>query len=166
MLFNRLTKFSRHLFRALLLFSVILFLGVTTTAFKTGTPAQTGVARQVRDLFLRDVQALKQKAQHLRRVVVLLEKNEVTLKEAQAAFYSVKQAYKKAEYLLEYLNPEIAKNLNGAPLPRVLIEQEKYQTLAFEKPKVRTFPALGLQVLEELLFAEEFSRENVSYPRC
>ena len=160
MLFNRLQNPKRNVLSVLLLISTIIFLGVTTTAFKSGKVAPTEVAAQVQQSFLQEVTVFSQQAQHLRSVADLLKKKEVSLAQAQAAFYSVKQAYKKIEYLLEYLNPELAKNLNGAPLPRVLIEEEKYQTLAFQKPSVRTFPAQGLQVLEELLFSDEFSPEN------
>jgi len=160
MLFKQSQNIQGHLRSVWLVISTIIFLGAVTTAFKSGKVAENEVTTQIRQRFLTDISALEQQTAHLRETVILLDKKAASLAQAQAAFYRTKQAYKKVEYLLEYLNPEIAKNLNGAPLPKVLVEEERYQTLAFQRPKVRTFPAQGLQVLEELLFTKAFSPEN------
>jgi len=159
MFFNRLS-YKGHFGSIVLLISTVIFLGAVTSAFKSAPINKNEVAAHIRQMFLKDVNVLKQQAEALRKAVILLEKEAISLKQAQEAFYRTKQAYKSVEYLLEYLNPEIAKNLNGAPLPKVLVEEERYQTLAFQKPKARTFPAHGLQVLEEQLFADEFSAEQ------
>jgi cytochrome c peroxidase len=160
MLSRRLQNPKQKLLSVLLLMSIGIFMVVTTTAFTSGKEIRREVASTVRQGFLQDVELFGQQAAHLRRVIILLDKKEITLKQARETFYRLKQAYKRVEYLLEYLNPGIAKNLNGAPLPKVLIEEERYQTLAFQKPKVRTFPAQGLQVLEELLFSDDFFPED------
>ncbi|WP_345162735.1 cytochrome-c peroxidase [Pontibacter saemangeumensis] len=139
----------------LLLMSMCLFAGIVLTSFKTETVRTNQVADTVRQSLIADMSKLKQQSQLLAVTLELLMQEQASLEQAQEAFYQVKQAYKKVEYMAEYLDPELAKRINGAPLPKVLVEEVNYQTLHFQKPSVRTFPPEGLQVLEELVFAEE-----------
>jgi cytochrome c peroxidase len=138
----------------LLLISMCLFASAVLTSFKARTFVSNLVASTVRQRLLENMAVLKQQSQLLAETLELLEQEQVQLEQAQEAFYQVKQAYKKVEYLAEYLDPELAKKINGASLPKVLVEEVNYQTLHFQKPSVRTFEPEGLQVLEELIFAE------------
>ncbi|MFD3002362.1 cytochrome-c peroxidase [Pontibacter toksunensis] len=139
----------------LLLMSMCLFASIVLTSFKAETLRTDQVAVTVRQSLVEEMAALKQQSQLLAETLELLSQEQVSPEQAQEAFYRVKQAYKRVEFMAEYLDPELAKKINGAPLPKVLVEEANYQTLHFQKPSVRTFPPEGLQVLEELLFAEE-----------
>ncbi|WP_181885072.1 cytochrome-c peroxidase [Pontibacter diazotrophicus] len=143
----------------LLLMSVCLFSGVVLTSFKAETATTNRVAGTVQESLIQDMAVLKQQSQYLTETLESSDQEQVAVEQLQGAFYEVKQAYKKVEYLVEYLDPELAKKINGAPLPKVLIEEANYQTLQFQKPSVRTFLPEGLQVLEELLFSEEVNQD-------
>lgn len=159
MKFNFLPNLTSPTRSLLLLISTSLFLSVLLTSFTTEPQNQEVII--VKQTFEQDVAALKQQANAFTQTINLLKENKRSLTEAQQAFYGVKTAYKRVEYLLEYLDPELAKSLNGAPLPKVLIEEANYLTVSFAKPSFRTFPPHGLQVLEELLFAENISPEII-----
>ncbi|WP_116106792.1 cytochrome-c peroxidase [Lewinella sp. IMCC34191] len=77
-----------------------------------------------RDLAERDAPRHKLQEQHLR----------------------TRAAFKRCEYLLEYLEPvTVRRHLNGAPLPKT---EPKV-------PEIRVIEPVGLQVLDELVFAPE-----------
>ncbi len=137
------------------LLSLLLFGGAVTSAFHPAETSPNRVALAVREQFTVDVSRLLTQSAALARGLGELEESKGSLSTVQEAFYETKRAYKKVEYLAEYLDPELARNLNGAPLPKVVVEQSNYQTLAFAQPTFRTFPPEGLQVLEEMLFAGE-----------
>jgi cytochrome c peroxidase len=61
----------------------------------------------------------------------------------QKAFLQTREAYKKTEWFCEYYAPTLAKELNGAPLPEIEIEETK------------SFEPAGLQVIEEHLYPYE-----------
>ncbi|GAB3818314.1 hypothetical protein GCM10028895_15420 [Pontibacter rugosus] len=65
------------------------------------------------------------------------------------AFHRTRQAYKQVELFTEYYAPTVSKELNGAPLPEIEVEE----TTVFEPS--------GLQVIEEHLYPsfEEQNRE-------
>ncbi|WP_114781941.1 cytochrome-c peroxidase [Botryobacter ruber] len=157
MIFNSLFNRKINLKQSLLLLSLCLFLGVTTSSFKkTETSGQ--VAGAVRQRFMQDVANLQQEAGQLTQTLQLLEQEQLTLAQAQQDFIKVKQAYKQVEFLVEYLDPELAKHINGAPIPKVVVEKAEYQAFSSSTPNFGTFQPEGLQVLEELLFAESFSQ--------
>lgn len=143
----------------LLLMSLCLFGCVVLTSFKSEITTSNEVASTVRQSLIQNMVALQQQAQQLKEALEATDGEQVSLQQVQDALYGAKLAYKKVEYLVEYLDPERAKKINGASLPKVLIEEAGYQTLNFQKPSVRTFPPEGLQVLEELIFAEEVDQD-------
>ncbi|QCR23902.1 cytochrome-c peroxidase [Pontibacter sp. SGAir0037] len=69
----------------------------------------------------------------------------------QAAFLETRRAYKQVEMFTEYYAPTASKEMNGAPLPELEIEETK------------SFEPSGLQVIEEYLFPEfeEGNREEL-----
>ncbi|MFD2720450.1 cytochrome-c peroxidase [Hymenobacter monticola] len=133
--------------------AVGLLLGLGS--FKPEASAQQPTTAAVRQLLLRDVGALQAQSTRLVAVLQLLEKRQATLAQAQAAFRATKSAYKRTEYLTEYLDPELAKRINGAPLPKVVVTEADYLALGRRDPQFVTMPPEGLQVLEEMLFAPE-----------
>lgn len=141
-------------FFALVAGAVGLLLGLGS--FKAGVAAtQQPATAAVRQLLLRDVGALQAQTTRLVAVLQLLEKRQATPAQAQAAFRATKSAYKRTEYLTEYLDPELARRINGAPLPKVVVAEADYLALGRREPQFLTLPPEGLQVLEELLFAPE-----------
>ncbi|WP_165864822.1 cytochrome-c peroxidase [Rufibacter latericius] len=60
--------------------------------------------------------------------------------EVMQAFLQTRMAYKKIEWFTEYYAPTASKEMNGAPLPEIEIEE------------TRVFPPSGLQVMEEMVF--------------
>ena len=63
------------------------------------------------------------------------------------AFHQVRRGYKKIEWFTEYYAPGAAKELNGAPLPEIEVEE------------TRIFPPSGLQVIEEQIYPS-FTPDN------
>lgn len=142
----------------LLVLSVLLFLYVLLSAFKNEAN-QPKLTEVIKEEFLQDVNNLIIRSKSIKRTLVRLEQEQATMEQVQEDFYQLKEAYKRTEYLLEYLDPELAKSLNGAPIPRVVVEHQPYLTLNFQEPTFVSFPPEGLQVLEEMLFAEEPGRD-------
>ncbi|MBK0402496.1 cytochrome-c peroxidase [Adhaeribacter sp. BT258] len=139
----------------LMWFSLVLFFfNLLFSAYKTET-ATARVTSAVKAKFLQDLEILQAKAAALETQLLLLQKNQSQLLPAQQAFLEVKKAYKRTEYLTEYLDPDLAKKLNGAPIPKVVISDADYLALDQKEPLFITLPPEGLQVLEELLYAEE-----------
>jgi len=144
----------------LILICLFLF-GATQVSFTVVKPPDNAVAGLVKKAFMQDLSVYKAQTDKLIQALELINQKQATVQEARTAFYKTKQAYKKTEYLLEYLDPEIGKTLNGAPLPRVVIEHQDYLTLGFKEPTHVTFAPEGLQVLEEILFFEEVNAEAI-----
>lgn len=138
----------------LLVLSVLLFMYVLLSAFKNEAN-QPNLTEVIKEEFLQDVNKLIIRSKSIKRTLELLGQEQATIERVQEDFYKLKEAYKRTEYLLEYLDPELAKSLNGPPIPRVVIEHQPYLTLKFQEPTFVSFPPEGLQVLEEMLFAEE-----------
>lgn len=159
--------FKSYLLPAQYLISIVslivtgLFLGAAQVSFTSVNPQANSASGLVKEIFLRDLDAFRRQANKLTQTLELLSQKQASRQEAQAAFNRTKQAYKKIEYLLEYLDPELGKSLNGAPLLRVVIEHQDYQTLGFKEPTHVTFPPEGLQVLEEILFGEEIEPDAI-----
>ncbi|WP_051359984.1 cytochrome-c peroxidase [Adhaeribacter aquaticus] len=157
---NKLAKnLNINLKLLLLVLSVGLFSVVFLTSFIAEPESKIPVI--VKSKFVQDIDLLKQQAHQLTLALELLQKNKLTQSQIQDNFHRVKATYKQVEYLLEYLDPELTKSINGPPLPKVLIEDANYLALGFQKPSVRTFPPQGLQVLEELLFSETIAPEQL-----
>ena len=147
--YNFLFKSKSQILTLGLVASTCLFLGVLLTSFKSESEAQ--VALMVKKKLVQDVAFLQQQSKQFTHTLDLLQQNQSTIHEGQQAFYRVKKAYKQIEYLLEYLDPELAKNLNGAALPKVLVEEGNYQTLNFQHRIIRTLPTQDLQEYKELM---------------
>jgi cytochrome c peroxidase len=86
---------------------------------------------------------------HLLNKINALDSNAATLeaestagneKAMQQAFLTTRRAYKKLEWFCEYYAPTTSKELNGAPLPEIEIEETK------------VFDPSGLQVIEEYIY--------------
>jgi cytochrome c peroxidase len=124
-------------------------------SFKIEGLGQQPASATVRQQLLRDVSVLQAHTARFVAVLQLLGRHQATLPQAQEAFRATKSAYKRTEYLTEYLDPELAKRLNGAPLPKVVVTEADYLALGRREPQFITLPPEGLQVLEEMLFAPD-----------
>lgn len=133
--------------------SALTVLFLLLSAFKNKI-FEAPVTEVIKEEFLHDIRALHLRLTSLKRTLEAHEQEPATIEQLREEFYQLKRAYKKTEYFLEYLDPELAKSLNGAPIPKVVIEHEAYLTLNFKEPTFVTYPPEGLQVLEEMLFAE------------
>lgn len=77
--------------------------------------------------------------------------SEVTESTLQKEYRSLRDAFKKVEFILEYVDKDASdKTLNGAPLPKL---EPKVSDLRILEPK-------GLQVLDELMGSENLSENN------
>ncbi len=145
----------------LLLGAACLLTCIFLPSSKPGHNPSSQVVLELKQIYLADVATLQQTSALLAEVLYSQARVTSSQAQLQELFYQVKQAYKRIEYLVEYLDPELAKNINGAPIPKVVVEQGAYQFLQQEPMVYRTFPPQGLQVLEELLFADEISSEQL-----
>ncbi|MGZ5304623.1 MAG: hypothetical protein ACXWDO_10960, partial [Bacteroidia bacterium] len=147
-------QFSSFLFISCI--GVVLYFSLS--AYKLQSKNATS---EVKELYIKDVNNFHEAAHNLTKTLQLLEQNQTSIQSAKTAFYSVKQAYKRIEYLLEYLDPELAKNLNGAPLPKVVVDEANYLRLGHIEPAFVVLQPEGLQVIEEIIFAEETNKEDI-----
>ncbi|CAN5305675.1 cytochrome c peroxidase [soil metagenome] len=138
----------------------ILLLNFTLSSYRNES-GNLRLTETIKKNLLQDLSTFGQKCEHLTYKLELLYQQQIELEEVQEVFHQLKKTYKKTEYLIEYLDPDIAKNINGAPIPKVAIDHQPYLALNITKPAFVTFLPEGLQVLEEILFAEDISSEAI-----
>ena len=96
----------------------------------------------------------------LQTQLAVLNQNAINLKtnpqnvgEVRASFIKVRKEFKQVEFLLEYLDVQSVKDhINGAPLPK--IERNS--------PEMSVLQPHGLQVIEEILYADEVDTEELN----
>jgi len=137
--------------RLLLIFSFLLFIGVTITSFRPGQKQSLSPAAEVKTQFLEDLRFFQTACERLYQSTQQL--TEGNLKEAQRSFINARYAYKTIEFLAAYLDEEfIGNNINGAPL----------LSLEPNAPQLSVIEPEGFQVLEETLFGDNPLEEKVA----
>jgi cytochrome c peroxidase len=119
------------------------------------------IPEMVKANLIQDLSTLRKNCNQMVHTLESLKNQEISPEEAKVEYYRLKRAYKKVEFLLEYLDPVLAKNINGAPIPKVEIDHQPYLALNFARPAFVTYPPEGLQVLEEILFSEDLNYSNI-----
>jgi len=101
--------------------------------------------------FYADLESLHSAQKDYLRTAEAFAQGQASVTELKNSHLATRRAFKKAEYLIEYLDPEAVKlYLNGAPLPAVDRTQ----------PGINILEPEGLQVLDELVFSDEAEAEN------
>jgi cytochrome c peroxidase len=139
----------------------ILFFKIFLSSY-TNQSHKLKIPEMVKLNLIQDLSTLRNHCSQMVHTIELLKNEEVTPEEAHEEFYRLKRAYKKVEFLLEYLDPVLAKNINGAPIPKVEIDHQPYLALNFARPAFVTYPPEGLQVLEEILFSESLNSTTIN----
>ena len=82
------------------------------------------------------------------------DKSDEMLVELQTQVRKTRLSYKKIEYLVAYFDSyNTKKNINGAPLP----------SLEPNVPEITVLQPKGLQVLDEMVFSEEFDKQSEDF---
>jgi cytochrome c peroxidase len=121
------------MYRSKFLFPSVLF--IITCLICCVAVNKPAINERVKQQLSLQLDTLNQCAGQLRAVCRL--KDTVAM---QKAFLQTRQAFKKMEWFCEYYAPTLSKDLNGAPLPEIEIEETK------------SFEPSGLQVIEEYLY--------------
>ncbi|WP_417603358.1 cytochrome-c peroxidase [Owenweeksia hongkongensis] len=96
-------------------------------------------------------QSFEEEIESLRVVAEKAREGEASSEQLKSQLVRTRQSYKRLEFLLEYFYPEyVEEHINGAPLLHI----ETFDT----NPMV--IPSEGLQVLDEMIFAEDWN-ENI-----
>ncbi|MFT2008693.1 cytochrome-c peroxidase [Pontibacter sp. 13R65] len=125
--------------------SILLLLSIFLACCTTKTPPEP--AQEAKAYLLNRLDTLQTVAdKHLLRLAKTGDEDSLRL-----AFRKTRLAYKKVELFTEYYAPTASKEMNGAPLPELEVEE----TTAFEPS--------GLQVIEEYLYPafEEANRDEL-----
>lgn len=109
----------------------------------TGTIVKT---EEVQYYYLEHLKGTDAKVKELDRAV----RNKASLPQIRELFRQARLHYKKVEFLTAYINPELAKVINGAPVPEVE-EEDNANTIQ---------PPEGFQVIEALLYPEYNSKDS------
>lgn len=126
-----------------LAFGLIAILGIVS--FQASEQSPNAIIGQ---RYQQQFAELKQNVASLKNVVTQKGKKEDVL----IGYYKVRASYKKVEFLWEYLDPIYVKEwINGAPLPKL---DKAAPQLTIIEPK-------GLQVIDEVLFADEWNEADV-----
>ncbi len=89
----------------------------------------------------------------LNQNAIILKTNTQKVGEVRASFIKVRKEFKQVEFLLEYFDVQSVKDhINGAPLPK--IERNS--------PEMSVLQPHGLQVIEEILYADEVDTEELN----
>ena len=107
------------------------------------------VPSYVENTFLKDLEDFSAKTKAFEK---LLAANHPKNKIIEEQVIAIRMAYKKVEFLAEYLDPYFCKyQMNGAPLPKT---EPKVPEIVILEPS-------GLQVLDELAFSEEMDYKEL-----
>lgn len=130
-------------------FVFLLGLLVITTFSSCSPEAKYTVNPEKFNVYLNETStALEQ----LDETATAFKRGQVSADSLQAILTNARLAYKKIEFYVAYYNPEFTgKHLNGAPLLKI--------SKSGNQPTV--VPPEGLQVLDELIYAEDPSEEKV-----
>lgn len=91
---------------------------------------------------------------NLNNINEILKQKSVNKESLRSALSETRLTYKRIEHFLEYFQGEsIARYINGAPLPKI----------DDSAPGHNVIPPLGLQTLDEEIFADEINYEHVTY---
>ncbi len=102
-------------------------------------------------LFYNNLEELKTAQQAYLKAAEAFASGNLSVEDLIAQHLATRQAFKKGEYLIEYLDDEAVKlYLNGAPLPAIDRSQ----------PGLNVLEPEGLQVLDELVFSESPEAEK------
>lgn len=147
----------RVFFFVMLFFALVLFSNSKTESIIAD------IEEEIKHTYLNDCnQLLKDAAKFSADLEVYQVEGKITAEHIKRSFLALKRSYKKIEYFVEYLDPELAEQLNGAPIPKVVVEKMPYLSLKHQKPVFTTHPPEGLQLLEEILFADELNKKQIN----
>jgi len=125
-------------------FSLFLLLSVLFTFTSNSIHKKTSVTKEVKKIYHQNLNTYLQSVERLNQQATKTN----NWKTLQLALKNCRNAYKKVNLFIDYFDAEAnAAHLNGAPLPKL----EKHV------PEVNVLEPEGLQVLDELVYAEEAS---------
>ena len=137
--------------KAILSFLIVasfFFAIVSTQSFKQSTVSPNQLVAQS---YMANFAQLKQQATLFNQLIAQQTAG-VNKQAVHQSYYALRDAFKRVEYIWEYLDPIFVKEwINGAPLPKL---DKAAPQLVIVEPK-------GLQVLDELLFADEIDIKEV-----
>lgn len=134
----KMNFYGKRLGVALILCSAVLMLQF----YKPSTD------ERIKTLNLSLSQSFKGEIENLKVVSEKTRAGEVSVEQLKIQLVKTRLSYKKLEFLLEYFYPEyVEEHINGAPLLHI----ETFDT----NPMV--IPPEGLQVLDEMIFADDFN---------
>ena len=124
-------------------FLAIFFGGLSFLNFADS--AEQEALNKVQKYFHRGLEEMASAIEEYQAVADLLENDDASIQELQDIHINTRLTYKKIEAFVEYFDPQASKmSLNGAPLP----------SLEPHAPEIVVLEPTGLQVLDELVFAE------------
>ena len=130
-----------------------IILLVHLSSFQSGAeqPASTTI-QAITTQFHHQLEAFQEATANYHATGKAFAEGTTTQEALQEAHLNTRLAFKRASYLLEYNDRySIKKDINGAPLPSV---EPKV-------PEVAVIEPTGLQVLDEIVFADEVAQEDV-----
>ncbi|SDK62388.1 cytochrome c peroxidase [Catalinimonas alkaloidigena] len=127
------------------LLTTVLLFALVVTAFTTQELPTTAL----RERYVRDLTAFQASLASLAKTSEAYDGTAGAYQRLQQAYFRSRTAYKRIEFLIDYLDREaVQRQINGAPLPKLL---ETAPSLTILEPK-------GLQVIDELMFEETLDK--------
>lgn len=136
---------------------VILFTGFVLSSFapKSSDPVTVleRALTNAENLYYTNLDQLKQAQKAYVEASVAFAQGKLDLPTLQSRHLEARKAYKRAEYLMAYMDAEAVKMyINGAPLP----------TIDRTQPGILVLEPEGFQILDELVFSESPKEESES----
>lgn len=137
-------------FKSLTAAKLIFLVGIITLIFSFSYNKSTALELATQN-YREGMNTFQNSIALLNNTVVKYNAKESELKEVKLQFLQVRKSYKQIEFLLEYFDFQSVKDhINGAPLPKI----ERNSNMIVAEPH-------GLQVIEEILFADEVEQEGL-----
>ncbi|MEZ5017540.1 MAG: cytochrome c peroxidase [Flavipsychrobacter sp.] len=122
-----------------------------TLLFIISTAFHNNEKKNAQKIYQRQQDRLEAFISELERFKAYLPDNNTNVEVLQGRYLEVRKAFKKWEYLAEYNNPDFVKiYVNGSPLPKLMPDAANIEVV---QPR-------GMQVLDELLYAEDIDGEK------
>ncbi len=125
---------------------ILSIIGITFLAWSFSYNAELTALEAMTIYHKENLNRFENQLAKLNNAVALFKENKKTVDEVKTEFIKARADYKQTEFLLEYFGGQAVKDhINGAPLPK--IERNSPDMLVLEPH--------GLQVIEEILFADD-----------
>jgi len=130
---------------------ILLIIAICSYDF-TSTKYSNSPKTSIREMYHKNLKAYSVEVELLSKKAKEYMLNSATLEELQAQVNATRSAYKKIEFMVDYLDPSLTNTyINGAPLPKLMKKV----------PEVTVINPNGLQTIDEMVYLSPEEKSEI-----